>query len=451
MLDTWLSSNLDAAAVWPPVLVSLFALGMALAFVVADRSSPTSRALSLVLAFVAITLDLNVVVPMLWAVPPQVTGLFAISDGLTMFWLHEWILRVRRTVPAGQLRVIAGDMLPRIGQVMALCYVVLSISYPELRLHEFLNALSDPGSLVRPQFWVFAGPVSLCVIAAWLSIGLLLNRRPDAPERRRVLSMAYAIPLLGASLVLPQSVGPLVMTLTLLIVLVGATQYHVMQGRRGQFVAQFLSPQVADLVRNRGLAAAMEQKQVELTAISVDLRGFTAFAAAHDSAEVVHVLREYYQAVGELVAEFGVTIKDINGDGILILVGAPLPVPDHAALALTLADRLRGACLDLTQTWQTDATPLGVGLGVATGPVVVGAISAAARLEYTAVGMAVNLASRLCEQALNGEILIAEATALEAAAETPLEARAGLILKGFSEQVAHFNLGLAATAATPAT
>ena len=78
-------------------------------------------------------------------------------------------------------------------------------------------------------------------------------------------------------------------------------------------------------MRERGLKHAVQHRTVEITVVCSDLRGFTAFAQAHPSSSVIKTLREYYDEVGKVVAEFGGTVKDYAGDGVLILVGAPLP------------------------------------------------------------------------------------------------------------------------------
>ena len=91
----------------------------------------------------------------------------------------------------------------------------------------------------------------------------------------------------------------------------------------------------------------------------------------------------------------------------------------------------------LTQGWSTAAHPLGIGLGVASGLVTVGVIGSASRVGYTAVGVAVNLASRLCEQAADREILADRRTA-ELAGEQGLEVRAPMQIKGFGEAVSHY-------------
>ena len=109
-------------------------------------------------------------------------------------------------------------------------------------------------------------------------------------------------------------------------------------------------------------------------------------------------------------ASVGGTIKDQAGDGVLILVGAPIRFENHAQRALELASKIRASGVPLTARWSGAELQLGLGVGVASGFVSVGVIGTASRLEYTAVGAAVNLASRLCAEAAHGEVLVDERT-----------------------------------------
>ena len=208
-------------------------------------------------------------------------------------------------------------------------------------------------------------------------------------------------------------------------------------------MAQFLSPQVADLVRVRGLKQAMQENFLEISVVYADLRGYTAISESTASIRVIRLLRDYYEVVGHVVAEYGGTVKDQAGDGILILVGAPIEVPDHAQRALAMARKIRSAGAELKKRWAQEGIWLGLGLGVATGHVTVGVIGALSRLEYTAVGVPVNLAARLCQQAGDGEILVAERSielAGQQISSAGLEVREPVPLKGFSEPVGHFSL-----------
>jgi class 3 adenylate cyclase len=150
------------------------------------------------------------------------------------------------------------------------------------------------------------------------------------------------------------------------------------------------------------------------------------------SEEVIQLLNEYYNVIGTIVAGFDATIKDYAGDGVLILVGAPLPDPDHAHRGLALARMIEQRVPAVIGRWAGSETPLGIGIGVASGKVTVGAIGSVLRMEYTAVGPAVNLASRLCELARDKEILVDMPTA-ELAGREGLQSRGHMPVKGMED------------------
>jgi len=181
--------------------------------------------------------------------------------------------------------------------------------------------------------------------------------------------------------------------------------------------------------------------------VCCDLRGFTAFTAATSSKKVIAILREYYDAVGAAATECGGTIKDQAGDGVLILVGAPISYPDHAARALRLTSKIREQGMAITARWSDAELRLGVGVGAASGFVTVGVIGGASRLEYTAVGPAVNLAARLCSEAAHGEILVdgrtIELLGEEAKKHHRLLPGEALQLKGFQQPVQSYTLAAA--------
>lgn len=415
----------------PNLMVAIVAIGMALAFIVVDYQSPTSRALSLALVLVGLAVGSNVGYLYHRGDPP---GWLSLPEGAALAASLEWVLRVRRTLPGGELDVRFGDYLLRVGQIAAGVYVLLSILYPQVRAGDFLFAAASFDALRRPGFWLFAAPILFGALTGVLAGALMLGRQPDRSERARVIALGTSLPFFIAGFILRLEWAAISILLGEMIFLIGAVQYHVLQGQRGQFLSRFMSPQVASLVHQRGLTGAMQQNYLEITAVVSDVRGFTAYAQSHPSSRVIHVLREYYDAVGEVVARYGGTIKDFAGDGILILVGAPLPVPEHAAVGLAIARDVRLAVQAITHKWSSERNRLGIGIGVASGFVTVGVIGSASRLEYTAVGPAVNLASRLCEQAMDGEILV-DGRTRELAAGAALEARQAILVKGFAGEV----------------
>ncbi len=428
---------------WLPIqLVALVSLGMGIAFIAADARSPTSRALAL--AFVAFGVAVGLGLP-LNGHGGEISAAgrwLAVADSVALIASLEWVRRVRRTIDVEHLHVGISDVLLWLGQLAGLFFGAAGVYAPELRRDQFLSAVSERAVLFEPGFWIFALPLFFAIFAGGVASVLLLLARPDRSERIRIIGALIGFPMIVSGLIIPAKIGAIIIIIGLMVFLIGAMQYVVVQGQRGQFLARFMSPQVEKLVRSRGFKHAVQHRTLEITVISSDLRGFTLFAQTHPSSSVIRTLREYYDAVGNVVMEHGATIKDYAGDGILILVGAPLPIEKHAQRALQMAAQIRTVSSEVTRRWSTNAYPLGVGVGVASGLVTVGIIGSASRWEYTAVGPAVNLASRLCERALDGEILVDSRTAemVQQAGLTPLSP---IALKGFAEPVEIHNLGSA--------
>ncbi|MGH8765174.1 MAG: adenylate/guanylate cyclase domain-containing protein, partial [Burkholderiales bacterium] len=365
----------------PHIITSLLAMGMALAFVVADRSSPTSRALALFLASVGVSIGVGsqIAYPRhYYGVVEWWDGIFAVPESAAFFFAYEWILRVRRTVPSHGLKTDGPDRLLRVAQGLVVFYQLATFAFPQLRIDKFLGAgFREAFMVADPGFWLFALPLTLSLALSLFSGLLMLKRRPDRAEATRLVAFAIASPFLASGVILPNSMAPVSAAIGLLIILVGSVQYHVVQGRRAQFMSRFLSPAVAQLVARRGLKSATDEQTLELSVVCCDLRGFTAFSAATSSKKVIAILREYYDAVGAAAAECGGTIKDQAGDGVLILVGAPIPYPDHALRALVLARKIRERGMEITARWSGEDLQLGVGVGVASGFVTVGVIGGA--------------------------------------------------------------------------
>ena len=343
---------------------------MALSFILADRHSPTSRAQALFLACVGVSIavDVLVVLPLrrqygvlAWE------GVFAVPQVLSFLFAYEWILRVRRTIPAGNLNTRGPDRLLLGAQALALFYGLAALAFPDLRAEHFGNLTLDPGEKLHPSFWLFSVPLGLSLVLGTAATLFTLNRRPDRAEARRLIAFAVGAPVMACSLVVPPHLAPLAGAIGLLALLVGSVQYHVSQGQRAQFLSRFLAPQVAELVTRRGLKSATDEKTLELSVVCCDLRGFTAFSAATSSKRVIGILREYYDAVGSAAAACGGTIKDQAGDGVLILVGAPLPFADHAQRALELARQIRSVGVALTGRCDRRCVPAGVHRGRLTG------------------------------------------------------------------------------------
>jgi adenylate cyclase len=202
---------------------------------------------------------------------------------------------------------------------------------------------------------------------------------------------------------------------------------------------RFLSPQVAQLVSS-GDERVLESHRREVTVVFCDLRGFTAFAEAAEPEEVMGVLREYHKALGALIDKFEGTVERFAGDGLLVLFNDPLPCPEPSLRAVQMATEMRDEIATLAATWRTHGHELGFGIGIAHGYATLGCIGFEGRFQYSATGTVANLASRLCDEARNGQILVDAKVHAAVKARADLESAGELALKGFRRPVQAFNV-----------
>lgn len=151
----------------------------------------------------------------------------------------------------------------------------------------------------------------------------------------------------------------------------------------------------------------------EATLLFSDIRGFTSMSESMEPEEVVTLLNEYFQVMTRIILQHRGTIDKFMGDAIMAIFGAPLPREDDAARCVRTAVDMRKALEDLQMKWEAEGKPrFDTGIGINTGEVLVGNIGSQERLEYTAIGDDVNLASRLegLTKDYGGGILIAEGT-----------------------------------------
>jgi class 3 adenylate cyclase/HAMP domain-containing protein len=199
---------------------------------------------------------------------------------------------------------------------------------------------------------------------------------------------------------------------------------------------RFLPPQVAQLIASSdGHDSLLDSHRREVTVVFCDLRGFTAFTEATEPEEAMNVLREYHAALGELIFRYEGTLDRYAGDGVMILFNAPIQFEDHTRRAVKMAVEMRDAIGLLTQKWRNRGHSLGFGVGIALGYATLGQIGFEQRLEYAAIGSVTNLASRLCDEAKAGQIVVSRRVygIVEPWVEaTPID---DLILKGFNHPV----------------
>ncbi len=203
---------------------------------------------------------------------------------------------------------------------------------------------------------------------------------------------------------------------------------------------RFLSPQIAELVVAEGEDQLLESHRREVTIVFCDLRGFTPFSETAEPEDVMGVLGDYHGALGRWVHEYEGTVERFAGDGVMVLFNDPLPCPDHAARAVRMAISVRDSIEALEDSWRKHGHQLGFGVGIAQGYATLGRIGFEGRFDYAAIGSVVNLASRLCDQAKDGQILVSGP--VFSATEDVVEAVAlgGLSLKGLHSLISTYNV-----------
>ena len=203
-------------------------------------------------------------------------------------------------------------------------------------------------------------------------------------------------------------------------------------------LASFVPQQLADRLAAQP-ETAIEPQEVEVTVLFSDIRGFSTIAERLGAREVAAVVGRHLSAMAEVVTAHGGTIDKFQGDAVMAVFGAPEPLADHAERALRCAIAMQARQEELNADgWNVDGmVSMGVGIGVNTGPVIAGTVGGGGRLEYTVVGDAVNVASRLQNEAEGGEI-VATASTVAAAPSIACESIGPRHVKGREEPVEVF-------------
>jgi adenylate cyclase len=164
--------------------------------------------------------------------------------------------------------------------------------------------------------------------------------------------------------------------------------------------ARFVPDPVIDRVLAQSDGVRLGGTREEVTVLFSDIRGFTTFSESRSPEEVIEILNRYFGEMTAAILDNGGTLSAFIGDGIMAVFGAPVEQDDHAERALRAAREMLGPRLEAFNDWAAEAKrgktePFRMGVGLNSGPVMVGMVGSERRLEYTAIGDTVNAASRL--------------------------------------------------------
>jgi class 3 adenylate cyclase len=205
---------------------------------------------------------------------------------------------------------------------------------------------------------------------------------------------------------------------------------------RLSYLKQFFSPHLAELIVSAGGEQLLESHRREITVVFCDLRNFTTFSHTAEPEDVMWVLRDYHDALGALVSDFEATLEHYAGDGLMVFFNDPVPCRDPAARAVRMAIAMRESIEELISKWSERGFELGFGVGIALGYATLGTIGFKGQLHYAAIGSVANLASRLCDHATQGQILITRPVYAEVGDLIEVEQLGDVSFKGFRNPVA---------------
>ena len=206
--------------------------------------------------------------------------------------------------------------------------------------------------------------------------------------------------------------------------------------------ARFVDPRIATALSEPAqVAQAQVSASREVTVLFSDIRGFTSLSEHRRPEEIVALLNRYFEMQVEVIFRHQGTLDKFIGDAIMAFWGAPMAQPQHAVLAvqaaLGMAEALERFASDLAR--EDPAVRFAIGIGVHTGPAVVGFLGTPRRLDYTAIGDTVNLASRIegCTKGV-ATVLVSEATRAQCGEAFDFIDRGAFEVKGREQAVRLF-------------
>lgn len=272
------------------------------------------------------------------------------------------------------------------------------------------------------------GPLRSASVGAELVIGFMLlavfliSRRIQNPKPRNILSVGVILAYIFATSWVFVAYGWVISMSYLLLAMVLSTlainaRFYVSElGQKAMIrdmFGQYLSPKVVeDLVKEPG-KVSLGGEEREMTAFFSDIAGFSSISENLTPSELVQVLNEYLTEMCNIIIGLEGTVDKFEGDSIVAFWGAPTLQEDHAKLACFAAIDMNARLIQLRDKWKNEGIPqMRVRMGLNSGPMVVGNMGSQQKKNYTIMGDAVNLASRLegANKAYGSMMMISEHT-----------------------------------------
>jgi len=210
--------------------------------------------------------------------------------------------------------------------------------------------------------------------------------------------------------------------------------------RRHNELRRYLSPKLSEKILSLGSALGAEPQRKMMTVVFTDIRNFSSFAENLEPEELFQLLDAYLSEMTTLIYRYDGTLNKINGDGMLIFFGDPIPLDDHAQRAVMMAKDMQQKVLALRDEWLQYGHELSLGIGINTGYMTVGNIGSQMHKDYTVIGNQVNVAARLESLAKPGQILISQRTYSRVKEMVDVEKVGEIRVKGLYHPVFTYNV-----------
>ncbi|MDH5804269.1 MAG: FHA domain-containing protein [Gemmatimonadota bacterium] len=206
---------------------------------------------------------------------------------------------------------------------------------------------------------------------------------------------------------------------------------------------RYFAPNLVDQITSQDGMVQLGGTKRPVVVFFTDIRGFTSMSEKMAPDDIASLLTEYFTEMVGIVFDHHGTLDKFMGDAIMALWGAPMSQDDDADRAMQAAIDMMAALGHLNQKWESEGRPrVEIGIGINFGEVFAGNIGAEQRMEYTVIGDAVNVASRLCSKAGPGQVIVSEPFYEALKNPPPVQALEPLELKGKAQTVPVYEVKL---------
>ena len=214
------------------------------------------------------------------------------------------------------------------------------------------------------------------------------------------------------------------------------------QGRLRKVLGRTVDPHVLERLLEHSVEGILEGERQVMTVLYADLRGSTHLAETADPRQLVEFINDYLGEMAEIIVKHEGTLDKLMGDEVMALFGAPLPMDDHALRAVRVGLEMQEVHRTIMDRWSERglaAPPLGV--GIASGEMIVGEMGSGRHSDYTVLGAPANLGARICGVAKEGQVLVSAETYAQVKDQVEANPIPGIHFKGIAGEVTVYEVG----------